>query len=41
MPLNIDDLRLDALIKEGKEGDIVIVGCPFDYARKRSISKGG
>lgn len=40
-PLNTDDLRLDALIKEGKDGYIVIVGCPFDFVRKRAISKGG
>jgi len=38
---NIDDLRLDAIIKEGVYGDIVIVGCPFDFARKRAIGKGG
>ncbi len=38
---NIDDLRLDAIIKPGTNGDIVIVGCPFDYARKRCINKGG
>ncbi len=39
--VNVDDLRLDALIKEGNDGEIVIVGCPFDYVRKRAISKGG
>lgn len=38
---NLDDLRLDALIKEGSTGDIVIIGSPFDYVRKRSIGKGG
>jgi hypothetical protein len=38
---NMDDLRLDAIIKEGIDGDIVIVGCPFDFARKRAIGKGG
>jgi len=23
------------------QGDIVIVGCPFDFVRKRCINKGG
>ena len=36
-----DDPRLSSLIKDGHTGDIVIIGVPFDYARKRSIGKGG
>ena len=36
-----DDPRLKNLIKEGKEGDIVIVGVPFGYSRKRNLNKGG
>ena len=36
-----DDPRLNCLIKEGKEGDIVIVGVPFGYSRKRTLNKGG
>ena len=39
--MNLDDLRISAIIKEGKEGDIVIVGTPFDYSRKRTIHKEG
>jgi hypothetical protein len=39
--MNNDDLRLNSIIKEGKQGDIVIIGCPFDFVRKRSIKKGG
>jgi hypothetical protein len=30
-----DDPRLDKLITEGDQGDIVIVGCPYDFLRKR------
>lgn len=36
-----DDPRLNLLIREGADGDIVIMGAPFDYARKTTISKGG
>lgn len=36
-----DDPRLNTLVKEGKHGDIVIIGAPFDYSRKRTINKGG
>ncbi len=39
--MNSDDLKLAAIIKDGSEGDIVIVGSPFDYVRKRCINKGG
>jgi hypothetical protein len=39
--MNLDDLRLNSIIKPGKEGEIVIVGCPFDFTRKRCINKGG
>lgn len=39
--MNSDDLRLAAIIKEGEEGEVVIVGSPFDYVRKRCINKGG
>ena len=39
--LHSDDPRLKNLIKEGKEGYIVIVGVPFGYSRKRVINKGG
>jgi len=36
-----DDPRLSALIKDGTNGDVVIIGAPFDYSRKRTINKGG
>ena len=36
-----DDPRLNSLVKEGKDGDIVIVGVPFHYSRKRVTGKGG
>ena len=36
-----DDPRLSALIKNGKDGDIVIVGCPYDFYRRRVLAKGG
>ena len=36
-----DDLRLNSLIKDGDEGNIVILGCPFDRFRVRCINKGG
>lgn len=36
-----DDPRLTALISQGSTGDIVLVGCPYDFLRKRSIGKGG
>ena len=39
--MNIDDPRLNSLIKPGKDGEIVIVGAPFGYSRARSINKGG
>jgi len=39
--MNHDDLRIAHIIKQGKNGDIVIVGSPFCYARKRCINKGG
>ena len=39
--MNNDDPRLNTLIKEGGQGDIVIVGVPFDYSRKRTIHKEG
>jgi hypothetical protein len=39
--MNNDDLRLGSIIKDGSDGDIVIVGSPFDYVRKRCINKGG
>jgi hypothetical protein len=39
--MNSDDLRLAHIIKEGSNGDIVIVGAPFDYLRRKVIKKGG
>lgn len=36
-----DDPRFNRLITEGDEGEIVIVGCPYDFFRKRTVSKGG
>lgn len=39
--MNLDDTRLSSLMGEGKNGDIVVLGCPFDFARKRTIQKGG
>ena len=33
--MNPDDLRLAAIIEKGEGGDIVIMGAPFDYARRR------
>lgn len=39
--MNPDDLRIGTIIKDGYDGDIVIVGSPFDYTRKRSINKSG
>lgn len=36
-----DDPRLNRLIVEGDQGEVVIVGCPFDFLRKRQINKGG
>ena len=39
--MNSDDPRLNTLIKEGKDGDIVFVGVPFCYSRARVIKKGG
>ena len=39
--INPDDLRLAWLMKKGTEGDVVVVGCPFDFFRSRSIHKGG
>ena len=39
--MNPDDLRLGWLVKKGTEGDIVLVGCPFDFFRSRSLHKGG
>lgn len=35
------DPRLSTLIEKGDSGDIVIVGSPFDFFRKRTINKGG
>jgi hypothetical protein len=39
--MSTDDPRLNKLITDGVEGDIVIVGCPYDFLRKREINKGG
>jgi len=39
--MNIDDLKLASILKDGTEGDVVIIGAPFDYVRKRCINKGG
>jgi arginase family enzyme len=39
--MNSDDPRLNALLSPGNTGDIVVVGVPFDYTRKRTIHKGG
>jgi hypothetical protein len=36
-----DDPRLSLLVKEGSQGDIVVVGVPFDYSRRRVTGKGG
>lgn len=36
-----DDPRLSSLIKEGTEGDIVLVGYPFEHASIRMRKKGG
>lgn len=36
-----DDPRLSKLITSGSNGDIVIVGSPYDFLRKRSHTKGG
>lgn len=36
-----DDPRLSALVREGSDGEVVLVGVPFDYSRKRTINKGG
>lgn len=39
--MNPDDLRMGTIIKDGNDGDIVVVGVPFSYARKRCINKSG
>jgi hypothetical protein len=39
--MNTDDPRLNTLIQQGNTGDIVILGVPFDYSRKRTIHKEG
>ena len=39
--MHSDDPRLNSLVKEGKEGDIVIVGVPFGYSRVRTLNMGG
>lgn len=39
--MNSDDLKMAYIIKDGKDGDIVIIGSPYDYVRKRCIQKGG
>lgn len=36
-----DDPRLNALVKEGSDGEVVLVGAPFDFSRRRTINKGG
>lgn len=36
-----DDPRLSSLITKGDDGDIVLVGIPYDFFRKRSHNKGG
>ena len=36
-----DDPRLSKLITNGKDGEIVIIGSPYDFLRKRSHNKGG
>jgi len=36
-----DDPRLSLLIRDGKDGDIIVVGAPFDYCRRRTLGKGG
>lgn len=35
------DPRFGQFIEKGGDGDIVIIGCPFDFYRKRTIRKGG
>lgn len=39
--MNSDDLRLATIIEKGEGGDIVIVGSPFDFARRREGKKEG
>ncbi len=39
--MTTDDPRLNLLITQNPESDIIIVGCPYDLLRKRSIGKGG
>jgi hypothetical protein len=39
--MNPDDLRMGSIIRDGSDGEVVVVGSPFDYVRKRCISKGG
>lgn len=36
-----DDLRLGAIMKEGIEGDIVLIGFPFDTGAKRAQIRHG
>ncbi len=36
-----DNPKLNILLKNGAEGDIVVMGVPFNFSRKRSINKGG
>jgi len=36
-----DDLRLASILTQGTQGDILIVGAPFDFLQKRTIHKGG
>jgi hypothetical protein len=39
--MNPDDLRMGTIIKDGSDGDVVVVGVPYCYARKRCINKSG
>jgi hypothetical protein len=39
--MNPDDLRLASILTPGANGDVVIVGAPFDYLRRKSLGKGG
>ena len=39
--MNRDDLKIAHIIAPGKHAQIVIVGSPFCYVRKRCINKGG
>ena len=38
---NLDDPRLNVLLEEGIDGDIVILGFPFDFGARRDMIQPG